>query len=323
MNEQQNVNNSTPPKPKKKRSFWWLKLLLILILLAIGFIGGMLLTSQHIVAELRDEILDEFFPQYHYAMTEVIEAPAPTALPSEKPIEYKVSPTPAPKASKAPVEIISPEQQEKAESKENEAAAEESAAPEASASPAPFELAGPLPTAEAAFGPAAGQDEATVPVTSNEYIGIDAALEAALKHAQLEAAEVFVYSVSRERDDGLVYYNVEFGYEGRDYEYEINAFSGVVESWKTERADREDTAVAAASADTLDVSAYVSVELAKSAALEHAGYTEYETKDMKTSLEIENNKLVYDVEFRAEGYEYDYKVDAVTGSVFMVEKERG
>lgn len=322
MNEQQNVNNSTPNKPRKKRSFWWLKLLLILILFAAGLIAGMLLTTQPIVTELRDEIMEEFFPQY--AVQEPVTTPVETVAPPEKPIEFKASPTPkpTPKPSKAPVEIISPEQQEKAEIKETETAPETSALPEVSATPAPFETAEPLPTAEAVFAPDAALDEATPQTPSNEYIGTDAALNAALTHAGLASEEVFVYSVSREKDDGLVYYDVEFGYEDKEYEYEINAFTGMVESWKTDRADKEDMALAAATADTLDISSYVSAELAKSAALKHAGYTEYEVKDLRTSLEIENNKLVYDVEFVADNCEFDYKIDAATGLVIMLEKER-
>jgi len=308
MNEQQNVNNPTPPKPKKKRSFWWLKLLFTIILLVAAVIAGMLLTAQPIMRELRDEILDEFFPQYRYAVTEVIEVPAPTPLPTEKPVEYKASPTPAPKPSKAPVEIISPEQQEKAEVVEKEEK------PEVTTTPEPVEAtdtALPLQT------PAAVEA-----APNTEYIGIDAALEAALEHAGLLSEEVFVYSVSRERDDGLVFYDVEFGYDGKEYEYEINAFSGTVESWKTDRADREDAAVAAASDTALDISSCISVEDAKGTALMHAGYRESSVHNLSTSLEIENNKLLYDIEFSVDGYDYDYKVDAVSGLIFMVEKER-
>jgi len=305
MNEQQNVNNPTSPKPKKKRSFWWLKLLFTIILLVAAVIVGMLLTAQPIMRELRDEILDEFFPQYHYSVSEVHEVPAPTPLPTEKPIEFKASPTPAPKASKAPVEIISPEQQEKAETEEKA---------EVSPTPAPVEATEtPLPLQTPLAFEAAD---------TKEYIGIDAALDAALEHAGLQSEEVFVYSTSRERDDGLVYYDVEFGYEGKEYEYEINAYSGKVESWKTVRADREELAVAAASDTALDISTCISPEDAKDTALMHAGYEEFDVKELRTNLEIENNKLLYDIEFRAEGYDYDYKIDAVSGLVFMVEKER-
>jgi uncharacterized membrane protein YkoI len=68
---------------------------------------------------------------------------------------------------------------------------------------------------------------------------------------------------------------------------------------------------------------YVSPTDAMEAALSHAGYRQHETTDMKVELEIDKNKVVYDVEFWAEGYDYDYKVDAQSGLVLMVEKDRG
>jgi len=73
-----------------------------------------------------------------------------------------------------------------------------------------------------------------------------------------------------------------------------------------------------ASAET----SYVSLEDAKQTALFHAGYKQHETTDMKAELEIDNNKVVYDIEFWAEGYDYEYKVDAESGLVIMVEKDR-
>ncbi len=316
MNEQQNMNNPAP-KPKRKRSFWWLKLLLILILFAAGVIAGIMLSSQAIT----NRIMEQYFPQY--AVSEPVTTPM-EIKPTEKPIEYKASPTPipSPKASKAPLEIISPEAQEKAELPEISAAPEITEAPEATDIPEVTDAAAsPVPSIVPAFGYAGGRNPASAQAPGAELIGIDAALDAALEHAGFQTEEVFVYSVSRERDDGLVYYEVEFGYDGKEYEYEINAYSGVVESWKTVRADKEEFA-AAASGNVLDLSSCVSVDDAKKTALYHAGYEEYETKDMLTHLEIENNKLVYEIEFRAEGYDYDYKIDATTGLVIMLEKER-
>ena len=295
MNEQQNVNNT--PKPKKKRSFWWLKLLLILILFAAGVIAGIMLSSQAIT----NQIIEEFFPQY--AVTEPVVTPAELVpAETEKPIEFKPSVTVSPKPTKAPVEIVSPEAQAKEEAAESPEPTEEvlDFAP-VSPSPAP---------------------ETEAPSSGAEYIGIDAALEAALKHAGFEKDEVIVYSVSREKDDGLVYYEVEFGFEGREYEYEVNAFTAVIESWKSERVNRDEPAVAAVTEQMQDLSNLVNVEQAKAAALAHAGYKESDTKGLTAKLELENNKLVYEIEFRAEGYEYDYKVDASTGMVIMLEKER-
>jgi len=318
MNEEQNVNTS--PKPKKKRSFWWLKLLLILILVAAGVIGGIMLSSQAITQQL----LSEFLPQYAVAAPENT-VPVETEAPTETPIVF--APVETPKPSKAPVEIISPEAEEKAK---DEAAPAESFDPEAEeaaeASPAPETEESPLPEALPAFAPVTETPAPEMPELpaenkAAEPIGIDAALEAALDHAKLDISTVVVYGVSREKDDGVLYYEVEFLHGMQEYEYEINAYTGAVESWKTVR--EKNAAPAAASQAAVAETEYISLADAKEAALSHAGYREHETTDMKAELEIDRNKVVYDVEFWAEGYDYEYKVDAVSGLIIMVEKDRG
>lgn len=308
MNEQQNVNSI--PKVKKKRSFWWLKLLLILILFAGGVIAGVVLSSQ----EITNQLLERYFPQY--AVTQVV--PSAEPAPSEKPIEFKPAVTPKPTPSKAPVEIISPEAQQKEEDKLPESA-EPITSPELS-------VESPLPSSLPAFASVTESpvpSPVTEPVRDGGYIGVEAAVNAALEHAGVDTEKAIVYSVSREKDDGLVYYEVEFAFDGREYEYEINAFTAVVEGWKSEREGREAQPKAEGNAqDILNVSEYIGAEEAKATALFHAGYKAHETTDMKVSLEIENNKVVYAIEFWAEGYDYDYTVDASSGLVIRVEKER-
>ena len=301
MNEQQNVNTS--PKAKKKCSFWWLKLLFIIIILAAGVIGGIMLSSQ----EITQQIMAEIFPAYAMSSTENT-APVETVAPTEKPIEFKPVASPAP--SKAPVEIISPEAEEKAETAET---------PEPAESTEPVETVAPteepMPTAPV-FAPAA---EATA--VSIEPIGIDAALEIALEHAGANLEESFIYSVSREKDDGLVYYEVDFAYNGREYEYEINAYTGVIEGWETVR-QKNSPAPAVEEEPAVTAADYISLEAAKKTALEHAGYIEAATTDMNARLEIDHNRLVYEIEFWAEGYDYDYKVDASSGLIISREKDR-
>ena len=57
-------------------------------------------------------------------------------------------------------------------------------------------------------------------------------------------------------------------------------------------------------------------------ALEHAGVATADAKEVKTDLDIDDGKAVYEVEFLAGGYEYDYDIDAATGAVLKCEKER-
>ena len=43
---------------------------------------------------------------------------------------------------------------------------------------------------------------------------------------------------------------------------------------------------------------------------------------MDIELDEEDGKLVYEVEFKAGGTEYDYEIDAATGTILQQEAER-
>lgn len=63
-------------------------------------------------------------------------------------------------------------------------------------------------------------------------------------------------------------------------------------------------------------SGLISAEDARSKALAHAGLTEKEVTFVKTELEREDGRRVYDIEFyTADGQEYDYEIDAASGEI--------
>lgn len=64
--------------------------------------------------------------------------------------------------------------------------------------------------------------------TSNNYIGVDAAKEAALSHSGFKASEVTFYKAKLENDDGYTVYEIEFFKDNMEYEYSIDAFSGKI-----------------------------------------------------------------------------------------------
>ena len=67
--------------------------------------------------------------------------------------------------------------------------------------------------------------------------------------------------------------------------------------------------------------AYIGNDAAEKIALEHAGVAADKAMNMSSKLELEHGKMVYDVEFDAEGYEYECDVDALTGKVIDFEKD--
>ena len=154
-------------------------------------------------------------------------------------------------------------------------------------------------------------------------IGRDAALAAALQHAGLTEAEITNLYVKADRDDDRAVYDVEFLAGGNEYDYEIDAATGAVRSFDTER-DHSIPAGGSATGGTA-ATGDIGRDAAVAAALQHAGLTEAEITNLYVKADRDDGRTVYDVEFLAGGKEYDYEIDAATGAVrsFDTEREHG
>ena len=71
----------------------------------------------------------------------------------------------------------------------------------------------------------------------------------------------------------------------------------------------------------VDPSKLITPEDAQRIALEHAGVTAEEVTGLHTVMEIDNGRQEYDVEFRVGHLEYDYEIDAATGTVLSFDKD--
>ena len=65
----------------------------------------------------------------------------------------------------------------------------------------------------------------------------------------------------------------------------------------------------------------ISADKAKKIALGDAKLAEKDVTFVKVELELENNRLVYDVEFYSGNVEYDYDIDAVSGAIVSADKD--
>ena len=65
----------------------------------------------------------------------------------------------------------------------------------------------------------------------------------------------------------------------------------------------------------------IGIDAAKKIALENAGAAETDVQKLKCELDTENGVQIYEVEFKKGGVEYDYDIDAKTGSIIKSEKE--
>ena len=70
-------------------------------------------------------------------------------------------------------------------------------------------------------------------------------------------------------------------------------------------------------------SAYIGVEAAKSAAFAHAGLDASQVTMGEVDFDYEDGRMVYELEFYANGAEYEYDIDASTGAVVKSSQEGG
>ena len=106
-------------------------------------------------------------------------------------------------------------------------------------------------SALAAAGCAGGQEQPT----TADYIGIDAAKEAALKAAGLSGSDVTFSSAGLDNQNDTFYYEVNFESGGTEYFYDIDAMTGVVIEEKTETAGAAEPAADVQMAGLADESA--------------------------------------------------------------------
>ena len=162
-------------------------------------------------------------------------------------------------------------------------------------------------------------------------IGRDAALAAALQHAGLTEAEITNLYVKADRDDGRTVYDVEFLSGGMEYDYEIDAATGAVRSFDTERehgtssgstsAGNASSGSTSSGSTSAGSTADIGAEAAKSAAFRHAGVSASEASRVKVERDRDNGVLLYEVEFRVGNYEYEYEISAATGEVLGHSRE--
>ena len=72
-------------------------------------------------------------------------------------------------------------------------------------------------------------------IPSGNYIGSEKAGSIALTHAGAAKSNVTDFEVKLDEDDGKIIYEVDFDFSGMEYEYEIDAFTGDILHWESER----------------------------------------------------------------------------------------
>lgn len=145
--------------------------------------------------------------------------------------------------------------------------------------------------------------------TSMEIISVDKAKEIALTHAGLAETDVTFVKAGLETDDGRQEYEVEFYSGNTEYDYDIDAFTGDILSYDS---DAENYSISG-NTQPGDNNTYIGEEKAKSIALAKvSGATE---SDIRLYLDSEDGKAVYEGSILFNNTEYEFEIDAFTGTV--------
>lgn len=166
------------------------------------------------------------------------------------------------------------------------------------------------------------------------YIGSDRAKEVAFERAGVSASKAANVSVELDYEDGVMVYQVEFKYGGYEYDCDVNATTGAVVKYEKEADDdsqkttqsssgnsAQNNNTSAQSSGNTASSSGISKAKAKEIALSHAGVSASKISDYSIEVDTENGIKIYEIDFKSGGYEYEYDINAATGSVMRYDKE--
>ena len=163
--------------------------------------------------------------------------------------------------------------------------------------------------------------------SDSAYIGEAKAKAIALAHAGASAGEITGYEFEMDYEHGSMIYELEFDWNGREYEYDIDANTGEILKYEGEPAEgagdgKKQEAQKGGKKDGQPAdSAYIGETNAKAIALAHAGLDSGSITAYECKLDREDGRMVYEIDFRCGGFEYEYEIDAVSGAVVKQDRD--
>lgn len=187
------------------------------------------------------------------------------------------------------------------------------------------------------------------------YIGRDAAKAAAMEHLGVASTADIRCEIDLDYERGVMVYEVDFDYDGYEYDYHIDATTGEVVKVNKDRDDdyrgedngstgdtntdnsgnntgnsgdtnignTSNNADAPSEPATQNPSPNTNItdEEAKTIALNHAGVTADNIRDYSCELDEERGIVVYEIEFESGNIDYSYDINAATGEIVEADKK--
>ena len=156
-----------------------------------------------------------------------------------------------------------------------------------------------------------------------QMIPMEEAQEAALKAADIVAADADISATTLSEAAGVACYKVEFTSGEYAYAYTVNAETGAVMEMSSQEQNAQasgtqtETADPAAPAPAQNATGTGTVDeaAAQKIALEHAGVKATDATITKSKLDYEGRRQVYEIEWYAGGKKYDYEIAVDTGEI--------
>lgn len=175
----------------------------------------------------------------------------------------------------------------------------------------------------------AGSASVFANTTMSGKIGLERAKQIALEDAKVKATEASFVRAKLDKDDGYPVYDVEF-YKGNvEYDYEIDAKTGAIREKDRDIehyviGGKKQAQVAQPQAQPkantkAAANKAITVEAAKEIAQAHAGLKASQVQFVKAELDGDDSVKHYDIEFYANGKEYDYEIDFQSGKLLSVD----
>lgn len=182
---------------------------------------------------------------------------------------------------------------------------------------------------------------ATANASKTPEISEREAKAAVFSHAGITEDDVLSLQIDKGTEDGLPVYEIDFKTAEKRYDYDIVRSTGeilhaaydvlggesVPEKAEANSAPAEESPASATEAATTPTpssqstdanpnsASAITEEQAKSIALKDAGVAESDAQFLWVEKDYEDGRAVYDVEFYADGTEYDYEIDCSTGEI--------
>ncbi len=178
--------------------------------------------------------------------------------------------------------------------------------------------------AEAISTPAQSSASVQEQATDSGDIGEEQAASIALADAGVQEADTSYLRVHLDRDDGFVFYEVDFASQGTEYDYEIRISDGAILKAERDRDDdfyRYQNSGGNTSSSGTPGTAQPAVSFEEAKALALGRVSGASDRNLEMELEYDDGILHYEGEIHCDGREYEFEIRADNGEFMKWQEE--